>query len=118
MLPLVCSVPESCRWINCVAVLAVLEGWPPSLKSMSLPELSAVLEECVGEMGKVGKTLGMWRGCCAGWGLVGGRDPTIPARPRKELVLFLLQVLGSASSPGDRSRLRGGGWSLHVLPQG
>ncbi|KAF4791897.1 Ankyrin repeat and SAM domain-containing protein 3 [Turdus rufiventris] len=31
---------------------AVLEGWPPSLKSLSLPELSAVLEECVGEMGK------------------------------------------------------------------
>lgn len=30
----------------------VLQGWPPSLKSLSLPELSAVLEECVGEMGK------------------------------------------------------------------
>lgn len=30
----------------------VLEGWPPSLKFLSLPELSAVLEECVGEMGK------------------------------------------------------------------
>lgn len=38
--------------------LAVLEGWPPSLKSLSLPELSAVLEECVGEMGKVGEDSG------------------------------------------------------------
>lgn len=28
------------------------EGWPLSLKSLSLPELSAVLEKCVGEMGK------------------------------------------------------------------
>lgn len=32
-----------------------------------------------------------------------------------ELVLFLLQILGSASSPGDRSRLRDGGRSLHLL---
>lgn len=39
----------------------MLEGWPPSLKSLSLPELSAVLEECVGEMGKVGRTQGMGR---------------------------------------------------------
>ncbi|NXK66266.1 ANKS3 protein, partial [Sylvietta virens] len=54
---LVCSVPESCRWINSVVVLAVLEGWPPSLKSLSLPELSAVLEECVGEMGKALQTV-------------------------------------------------------------
>ncbi|KAF2975817.1 hypothetical protein EK904_001376 [Melospiza melodia maxima] len=35
----------------------VLEGWPPSLKSLSLPELSAVLEECVGEMGKALQTV-------------------------------------------------------------
>ncbi|NXD02708.1 ANKS3 protein, partial [Certhia familiaris] len=32
-------------------------GWPPSLKSLSLPELSAVLEECVGEMGKALQTV-------------------------------------------------------------
>lgn len=69
--PLVCSVPESCSWINCIPVLAVLEGWPPSLKSLSLPELSAVLEECVGEMGKVGRTLVVWRDCCAGGGVTG-----------------------------------------------
>uniref|UniRef100_A0A8C2U461 Ankyrin repeat and sterile alpha motif domain containing 3 n=1 Tax=Coturnix japonica TaxID=93934 RepID=A0A8C2U461_COTJA len=31
------------------------DGWPPSLKSLSLPELSAVLEKCVGEMGKEGE---------------------------------------------------------------
>ncbi|NXH83814.1 ANKS3 protein, partial [Edolisoma coerulescens] len=48
---------RACRWINCVPVLAVLEGWPPSLKSLSLPELSAVLEECVGEMGKALQTV-------------------------------------------------------------
>ncbi|XP_071616835.1 ankyrin repeat and SAM domain-containing protein 3 isoform X2 [Heliangelus exortis] len=35
----------------------VLEGWPPSLKSLSLPELSAVLEERVGEMGKALQTV-------------------------------------------------------------
>ncbi|XP_027758275.1 ankyrin repeat and SAM domain-containing protein 3 isoform X1 [Empidonax traillii] len=35
----------------------VLEGWPPSLKSLSLPELSAVLEECVEEMGKALQTV-------------------------------------------------------------
>lgn len=35
-----------------------------------------------------------------------------------ELLLFVLQILGSASSPGDRSRLRGGGWSLHLLLSG
>ncbi|XP_058705612.1 ankyrin repeat and SAM domain-containing protein 3 isoform X1 [Poecile atricapillus] len=35
----------------------VLEGWPPSLKSLSLPELSAVLEKCVGEMGKALQTV-------------------------------------------------------------
>ncbi|XP_019395532.1 PREDICTED: ankyrin repeat and SAM domain-containing protein 3 isoform X2 [Crocodylus porosus] len=29
-----------------------LEEWPASLKSLSLPELSVLLEECVGEMGK------------------------------------------------------------------
>nr|XP_025962261.1 ankyrin repeat and SAM domain-containing protein 3 isoform X2 [Dromaius novaehollandiae] len=34
-----------------------LKGWPPSLKSLSLPELSAVLEECVGEMGKALQTV-------------------------------------------------------------
>ncbi|NXY57667.1 ANKS3 protein, partial [Callaeas wilsoni] len=45
------------RCINRVPVLAVLEGWPPSLKSLSLPELSAVLEECVGEMGKALQTV-------------------------------------------------------------
>ncbi|ETE61343.1 Ankyrin repeat and SAM domain-containing protein 3, partial [Ophiophagus hannah] len=28
------------------------EGWSPTLKALSLPELSALLEECVGEMGK------------------------------------------------------------------
>ncbi|NWV27365.1 ANKS3 protein, partial [Origma solitaria] len=33
------------------------ERWPPSLKSLSLPELSAVLEECVGEMGKALQTV-------------------------------------------------------------
>ncbi|XP_070811071.1 ankyrin repeat and SAM domain-containing protein 3 [Pituophis catenifer annectens] len=27
------------------------EGWSPTLKALSLPELSALLEECVGEMG-------------------------------------------------------------------
>uniref|UniRef100_A0A8C0TVT0 Ankyrin repeat and SAM domain-containing protein 3-like n=1 Tax=Cyanistes caeruleus TaxID=156563 RepID=A0A8C0TVT0_CYACU len=35
----------------------MLEGWPPSLKSLSLPELSAVLEKCVGEMGKALQTV-------------------------------------------------------------
>lgn len=40
---------------KCVFFLAVREGWPTSLKSLSLPELSAVLEKCVGEMGKVGE---------------------------------------------------------------
>ncbi|KAM9372619.1 ankyrin repeat and SAM domain-containing protein 3 [Phaethornis superciliosus] len=35
----------------------VLEGWPPSLESLSLPELSAVLEERVGEMGKALQTV-------------------------------------------------------------
>lgn len=122
---LVCSVPESCRWINCVPVLAVLEGWPPSLKCLSLPELSAVLEECVGEMGKVGRTLGMWRDCCAGGGMAGWGLEWLGETPQSllvqeglqalQLVLFLLQILGSASSPGDSSRLRGGGWSLHLL---
>nr|XP_013795331.1 PREDICTED: ankyrin repeat and SAM domain-containing protein 3 isoform X2 [Apteryx mantelli mantelli] len=34
-----------------------LKEWPPSLKSLSLPELSAVLEECVGEMGKALQTV-------------------------------------------------------------
>lgn len=103
----------------------MLEGWPPSLKSLSLPELSAVLEECVGEMGKVGRTLAMWRDCCAGgkhgwvrvrWFGVVGRDAKIPACSGKSPgsgvgagILFLLQILGSASSPGDRSRLRDGG---------
>ncbi|NXD29531.1 ANKS3 protein, partial [Spelaeornis formosus] len=33
------------------------QRWPPSLKSLSLPELSAVLEECVGEMGKALQTV-------------------------------------------------------------
>ncbi|XP_042293550.1 ankyrin repeat and SAM domain-containing protein 3 [Sceloporus undulatus] len=28
-------------------------GWPPALKVLSLPELSTLLEECVGEMGKI-----------------------------------------------------------------
>ncbi|NXU18942.1 ANKS3 protein, partial [Pardalotus punctatus] len=55
--PLSALSRRACRWINCVPVLAVLEGWPPSLKSLSLPELSAVLEECVGEMGKALQTV-------------------------------------------------------------
>lgn len=35
-----------------------------------------------------------------------------------KLGLFLLQILGSASSLGARFRLRGGGWSLHLLLSG
>ncbi|XP_068003442.1 ankyrin repeat and SAM domain-containing protein 3 isoform X2 [Melanerpes formicivorus] len=35
----------------------VLEGWPPSLETLSLPELSAVLEQCVGEMGRALQTV-------------------------------------------------------------
>uniref|UniRef100_A0A8C0TXB8 Ankyrin repeat and SAM domain-containing protein 3-like n=1 Tax=Cyanistes caeruleus TaxID=156563 RepID=A0A8C0TXB8_CYACU len=91
----------------------VLEGWPPSLKSLSLPELSAVLEKCVGEMGKVGRTLGMWREgllCCGrrGWEWVLGQSLLLQGSLQAlELVLFLL-ILGSASSPGDRSGVGGG----------
>lgn len=49
------SVAEGTHTDKCGFFLTAREGWPLSLKSLSLPELSAVLEKCVGEMGKEGE---------------------------------------------------------------
>ncbi|KAG8145513.1 hypothetical protein E2320_012034 [Naja naja] len=53
-----CLMEQDMAWSNAQAQLQEVqgitrspEGWSPALKALSLPELSALLEDCVGEMG-------------------------------------------------------------------